>query len=302
MPFKVFSAGRTLLSTSRAVKLRFQNAFLGYPSLIWFFGFFIGPLVLVTLTTFAQRGTYGGIVWEWSFANYQRLFNPVFLEILVRSVVLALSTTLACLVIGFPMAWAMVTLSPKVRQLLLLLVALPFLMNLIIRVYALRLFFGYEGPMVTALQTLGFDLDPFQFSQNIYLVMYGMITSYLPFMLFPLYAGLEKFNFQLVEAAYDLGAKPFRAVLTVVIPNSIKSIANGCILVFVPALGEFVIPDLLGGAKSMLAGNLITEQFLKARDWPFGSTLSLGLILCVLLGLCLFKSLEARFGVGTRKT
>jgi spermidine/putrescine transport system permease protein len=190
------------------------------------------------------------------------------------------------------MAWAMVTRSRSTRNLLLLFIALPFLMNLIIRVYAIRLFFGFDGPAVHLSSALGLGIDPFAFSQNIYLVVYGMVTSYLPFMLFPLYVGLEKFDFQLIEASNDLGCSPAGSLFKIVIPNATRPMINGCILVFIPSLGEFVIPDLLGGAKTMLAGNLITEQFLKARDWPFGSVLALCLIAFLLLALWGFHRIE----------
>jgi len=153
------------------------------------------------------------------------------------------------------------------------------LMNLIIRIYAIRFFVGFDGPLVQILQALSIPHDPYALSQNQFLVFYGMVSSYLPFMVFPLYGALEKFDFSLVEASYDLGGTPLQALWKILIPNTKTAIASGCLLVFVPTLGEFVIPDLLGGAKNMLAGNLITEQFLKARDWPFGSALSIVLIL-----------------------
>ena len=246
--------------------------------MIWFFLFMIGPLLLVFITSLMSRGTYGGIEYNLSLVSYERVFAPVYLQIFFKSFVLASSTTLMCFVTGFPMAWAMATARSSLRQMLVLLVSIPFLMNLIIRVYAIRLFVGFDGPLLQLLNTLGIENDPYAFSQNQYLVMYGMLFCYLPFMIFPIYSALEKFDFSLVEAVYDLGGTPWTALTQVLLPNTRTAIANGCLLVFIPTLGEFVIPDLLGGAKSMLVGNLITEQFLKARDWPFGSALSVVLI------------------------
>lgn len=262
-------------------RFSFKLSYLGWPASIWFSLFLLGPLLLVVTTSFLQRGTYGGIDWVFNWTNYERAFQPIYLKILWESFKLALLNTTLCLLIGFPVAWLMATASAKQRIFLILIVALPFLMNLIIRVYAIRLIAGFDGPIVMLLNFLGIAHDPFAFSQNRFLVIYGMVTCYLPFMIFPLYAALEKFDFQLLEASQDLGGSQWTALFKVLLPNSRPAIANGCLLVFVPSLGEFVIPDLLGGAKNMLAGNLISEQFLKVRDWPFGS--ALGVILIIIL-------------------
>jgi spermidine/putrescine transport system permease protein len=260
------------------VKRKKQLGVLGYPSFLWFLLFLIGPLLLVLVTSFLQRGIYGGIEWTFSLESYARIFRPIYLQIFWQSLKLSLLTTFFCLVLGYPMAWAMATASEGRRLVYIFLLSIPFLMNLIIRVFAIRLFVGFDGPLLALLNQLHIANDPYAFSQNQVLVFYGMVTSYLPFMVFPLYSALEKFDFSLVEASYDLGGGDWAALTRVLIPNTRPAIANGCLLVFVPCLGEFVIPDLLGGAKNMLIGNLITEQFLKSRDWPFGSALSMVLI------------------------
>jgi spermidine/putrescine transport system permease protein len=265
------------------VKRKSQLGVLGYPSLIWFLLFLVGPLALVLITSFLTRGTYGGIEWTFSADAYVRILNPVYLEIFWQSLKLSLLTTFLCLAIGYPMAWAMATASETRRLTYIFLMSIPFLMNLIIRVFAIRLFVGFDGPLLALLNALHIPNDPYAFSQNQVLVLYGMVTAYLPFMVFPLYSALEKFDFALVEASYDLGGSDWDVLFKVLIPNTRTAIANGCLLVFVPCLGEFVIPDLLGGAKNMLIGNLITEQFLKSRDWPFGSALSVVLILILTL-------------------
>lgn len=252
--------------------------FLGVPALLWFVFFLTIPLGIVTLISFLSRGTYGGLTWSLNLNHYPRIFDPIYFKIFFQSLKLSLVTSALCFVIGFPVAWAMATARQSTRSLLILAMAIPFLTNLIIRVYAIRIFLGIDGPFQSFLTWLGFEFDPFAFSQNQGLVLYGMVTTYLPFMVFPLYAALEKFDFTLVEAAQDLGASAWRVLYSVLIPNTRVAIASGTTLVFVPCLGEFVIPDLLGGARTMLAGNLITEQFLKARDWPFGAALSVALI------------------------
>jgi spermidine/putrescine transport system permease protein len=251
---------------------------LGYPALFWFLFFLVIPLFLVIILSFLSRGTYGNIEWAFQFGNYIRVIDSTYLKIILQSFKLSISTSILCFLLGYPVAWAMATASAPIRSLLTLAIAIPFFTNLIIRVYALRIFLGIDGPLQKLLINLGFEIDPFSFSQNPSLVLYGMVTTYLPFMVFPLFAALEKFDFSLVEAAYDLGASSIQVLYSILIPNTRAAIASGLILVFVPCLGEFVIPDLLGGAKTMLAGNLITEQFLKSRNWPFGSALSVVLI------------------------
>jgi spermidine/putrescine transport system permease protein len=261
-----------------------RRELLSLPALVWFGGFIFIPLMIVLAVSFATRGTYGGFTWDLSFANFGRSFSTAYLGILLQSLIVAIVTTALCAVIGTLMAWAMATAEPSHRYFYVCAVALPFLTNLVIRIYAIRVFVGFEGPLQTVLSLLGIPLDPFALSQNQWLVYYGMVTTYLPFMVLPLYGAFEKFDFSLVEAAQDLGAGPWRILWEVLLPNLKKALLSGAVLVFVPAMGEYVIPDLLGGAKNMLLGNLITEEFLKARDWPLGSALSIQLIF-ILLGV-----------------
>lgn len=256
---------------------------LVYPAFTWFLFFLIIPLFIVLFVSFLSRSPYGSIEYVFQLDNYLRVFQLVYLKIFASSLKLAFLTSLICLVIAFPLAWVMATARPQNRPILIMSLAIPFLTNLIIRIYAIKLFVGMDGPVQGILNSLGLNIDPYSFTQNEALVLYGMVTTYLPFMVFPLYAAFEKFNFSLVEAAMDLGASQLRIIFTVLIPNMKTAIVNGFVLVFIPCLGEFVIPDLLGGAKNMLVGNLITEQFLKARDWPFGAALSMILILILVL-------------------
>lgn len=255
-------------------KSKLNLSVLGIPPIAWFLFFLVGPLGMVLMTSFLQRGTYGGIDYELTFNNYIRAFDPIYLDIYLRSFKLAALNTLICLFLGYPTAWAISTVSYSIRQFYILLLSIPFLMNLVIRIYSLKIFVSYDGPLLSLLSWLGIPHDPFAFSQNQFLVLIGMASSYLPFMIFPLYAALEKFDYSLLEANYDLGGGHWSALTKVLIPNTRQAIATGILLVFIPSMGEFVIPDLLGGAKNMLAGNLITEQFLKARDWPFGAALT----------------------------
>jgi spermidine/putrescine transport system permease protein len=262
-------------------KSQLQNI-LGMPAFIWLVFFLLVPFFIVFILSFITRGTYGDIQWEFQFNNYLRVFETVYFKIFFESFKLSLLTAFLCFSIGLPIAWAMATVKSSTRSLLILAMAVPFLTNLMIRVYAIKIFLGIGGPLQSSLQWLGFEFDPFVFSQNKFLVVYGMVTTYLPFFVFPIHSALEKFDFSLVEAAQDLGAGQWSILTKILIPNNRTAISNGLILVFVPCMGEFVIPDLLGGAKSMLVGNLITEQFLKTRDWPFGAALSCVLIIFLL--------------------
>jgi len=269
-----------------------RRSILALPAILWFLLFVFVPVLIVFAVSLATRGTYGGFEWSLSFANYLESFSESYLGILLESLQLAISTTLTCGVLGILMAWAIATAKPSRRHFYICAVALPFLTNLIIRVYAIRLFVGFDGPLQSSLSFLGIPFDPFIFSQNPVLVFYGMVTTYLPFMIFPLYGAFEKFDFALVEAAQDLGAGPWRIFRTVILPNLKPALKSGSLLVFIPSLGEYVIPDLLGGARTMLFGNLIAGEFLKSRNWPLGSSLSIILIVILLLVAFVFAKTQ----------
>lgn len=266
----------------------------GWIAIGWYVLFLAGPLAVVAVASFGTRGAYGGIEWGFDLANYARAFDPIYSIIVARSLVLALVTSVACFVIGFPMAYAMATLGSRARTIFVFALAIPFLTNLIVRICAIKSVVAYDGPLPYLLEAVGFQVDRFAISQNGWLVLYGMLSSYLPFMVFPLYAALERFDFSLVEAAMDLGADFRRVLFLVVIPRLRTAIVSGILLVFIPAFGEFLIPDLLGGAKTMLIGNLISEQFLKSRDWPFGAALSVLLMIGLGATIALLRRMERR--------
>lgn len=275
--------------------MKLRDLFL-LPAALWFAVFILLPVLIVVIVSFATRGTYGGLDWTWALQNYSRAFSSTYLGIFLESFQLALLTTFICLVVGVLISWAMATTSPGMRQVYLMAMVLPFLTNLVIRIYAIRMFVGVEGPLQAGLSLAGVPFDPYALTQNKALVLYGMVTTYLPFMVLPVYGAFEKFDFSLVEAAQDLGAGIWRILFTVILPNLKMALWAGSLLVFIPSLGEYVIPDLLGGAKTMLYGNLITEQFLKSRDWPFGAALSV-LMMILLLGMAaLFRLWGARHG------
>lgn len=279
---------------TRRRKFRVRSIWLGYLPTVWYLLFLLGPLSVVVAMSFANRGLYGGIEWTFSFGNFVRSFDPLYAQILFRSFWLALVTAGICMLLGFPMALAMATASPLRRQTLVLFLAIPFLTNLVIRICALKALTAYDGPIAMVLNTLRIPHDPFALSQNFPLVLFGMVSTYLPFMVFPLYGALERFDYSLIEAAEDLGATYMASIRRILLPMIRGPLVSGFLLVFIPALGEFVIPDLLGGAKAMLAGNLISEQFLKARDWPFGASLAVILIAFLAIAIVILRQLEGR--------
>ena len=175
---------------------------------------------------------------------------------------------------------------------LLVMVVIVFWTNFVVRAYATKVLFGEIGPINHLALSLGLIQEPIPFANTDFAVWLGMVTNYLPFMVLPLYVALEKFDFSLIEAAKDLGASSWKILTQILFPLTKQGIVTGLVFVFTPALGEFVIPDLLGGARTMLIGNLITEQFLKTRDWPFGAALSLLLILIVMVSLVIYLRTE----------
>jgi spermidine/putrescine transport system permease protein len=264
------------------------------PAMGWFLWFLLIPMGFVVVYSLATKGTYGGIVYRFSVENYVRATDWIYMRIFWNSLKLATLTALSCLLIGYPMAYVMATASARMRSALLVLVVIPFWTNFVVRAYAIKVLFGELGPVNQLAQALRLIHEPIIFANSAFSVWLGMVTNYLPFMVLPLYVALEKFDFALLEAAKDLGAPGWKILLKVLIPLTKPGIITGIIFVFTPALGEFVIPDLLGGARTMLIGNLITEQFLKTRDWPFGSALSLLLIVIVMASLAIYLKVTAQ--------
>ena len=248
---------------------------------------FLSPLAIILFYSFLTRGTYGGIALPWSGENYQRLIDPLYWIILIRSVGIAGAATLLCLVLGFPLA-LFISRSGRRKTLYLSLVILPFWTSFLIRTYAWMFLLRDTGLINTALQRIGAIHDPLPLLYNNGAVILGLVYAYLPFMVLPLYATLERLDPHLLEASADLGAKPFTTLTTVMIPLCAPGIRAGTVLVFVPCLGAYLTPDLLGGGKSAMIGNLIQNQFTNARDWPFGSAVSLMLMAIVMVLLLLF--------------
>jgi len=245
-------------------------------------GLFLAPLAILAVYTVLTRGAYGGVSAPFTLENWARLFDPLYLGILGRSFVVAGVSTAICTVLGFPLALFIARSGPR-KNLYLALVMLPFWTSFLVRTYAWMFLLRDTGLINTALLALGVISEPLPLLYNWWAVILGLVYGYLPFMVLPLFATLERLDNSLMEAAADLGARPWQAVGRVILPLSAPGMRAGAILVFIPCLGAYLTPDLLGGGKTILIGTLIQNQFSSARDWPFGSAVALGLMAVVMV-------------------
>src|SRR5579863_3770366 len=243
------------------------------------------PLAIICVYSVLTRGAYGGVEWPWTLENYSRLLDPLYGAIFARSFVIAALATALCLVLAFPLALFIARSGAK-KNLYLSLVILPFWTSFLIRTYAWMFLLRDTGLINTFLQALGVIHEPLPMLYNNGAVILGLVYGYLPFMVLPLYATLERMDPSLAEAAADLGARPLETLFRVILPLCAPGIRAGAILVFVPCLGTYLTSDLLGGSKTILIGNLVQNQFTTARDWPFGAAASLALM-AVAMGLLL---------------
>jgi len=257
------------------------------PVTLWLGLFFLVPLLLILAYSFGTSGVYGGITLGFNPGNYLKVFDPLYLEIIVRTFVIALINTLLCLVLGYPLAYFIALKGGRWKNALILMVMIPFLTSLLLRAYAWVVILGGNGIANRILQFLGITDEPVTLIFTPQAVTMGMVYSYLPFMILPLYAALEKFDVRLKEAAQDLGASRWHTFWRVTFPLSMPGVIAGSILVFIPSAGEFVIPQLLGGSRTVMTGTLIQTQFGPARDWAFGSALSV-MLAALLLAAILF--------------
>src|SRR5690349_3712839 len=260
--------------------MRLRHVFLAPAALVTIALFFV-PLLIALAYSFLTRGPYGGVFPPWTLDYYQRALDPLYLAILWRSIWLASISTLLCLILGFPLA-LYIARAKRHKILLLNLVMLPFWTSFLIRIYSWMFLLRDTGLINTLLETLHVIRAPLPLLFNDGAVVLGLVYGFLPFMVLPLYATLEKIDPALLDAAFDLGATPWVALWRVVVPLSRSGIAAGCVLVFIPCLGAYLTPDLMGGGKTVMLGNLIQSQFTAARDWPFGAAISLLLMLLVL--------------------
>ncbi len=263
-------------------RLSCRPCWLAAPGLLWMGVFFLVPLGLVFAISFASRGTYGGIVWEFTSANYVDLLHPLYGKILGQSLWYATMTTVICFALGFPLAYVIARSPARWQPMLLLLVMLPFWTNFLVRTYAWMILLRHDGLFNRALMAMGITDVPLELLYTPTAVVIGLVYGYLPFMVLPIYVAVERLDPLLVDAAWDLYASSWAVLTRVVLPLTKPGIVGGCILVFIPSIGSFLTPDLLGGARSMMIGNLIQHEYLVVRDWPLGSAVSFVLMAIVM--------------------
>ena len=249
------------------------------PSIIWLIVFFLIPLLFIFKFAFMKNGMYGQIENVITFENITKVFDPLYLKVLWTTFWIAVVTTIITLLIAYPYAYTATVVSEKWQRMLLLFITIPFWINFLVRSYALIVIFRSKGIINTLLLKLGIINEPLQLLYNMPSVIMGMVYTLLPFMVLPIFVAIEQLDHRKLDAANDLGATPFQTFFHVTLPLTMKGIFAGSILVFVASFGMFVVSDVMGGSKVALIGNVIQNQFLGARNWPFGSALSIFLVI-----------------------
>ena len=245
------------------------------PMLLWLGLFVVAPTAILLVYSFCQRDELGQVVFSFTWENYARIVDPVYLNILVRSLWYAGLTTFICLVVGYPVAYYIARSPVQRRSWLLLLVMIPFWISFLLRTYAWISLLKAEGPVSGLLEWAHLIATPLDILYTPTAVMIGLVYTYLPFMIQPIFTSAEKLDNSLIEAALDLGANPVRTLAHVIFPLTKPGIYAGVLLVFVPSIGMFAVTDLMGGARVPMIGNVIQNQFGQARDWPFGAALGI---------------------------
>jgi len=280
-----------------------RSALTSGPGIGWVMIFLLLPLFFILVLSFMTRGEYGGQELPLTGENYKRFlgfgffgFDMLYPQIIVRSLLLGAGTTLLCMLAGTPLAFFIGAMPQRYRNMALTLVLIPFWTNLLIRTYAWQILFAPESWItrafvLTGLIPVGQPLYPSAFA-----IYVGMVCDYLPFLVLPLYASVEKIDWSIAEAAMDLGADGRRVFWHAVLPQVVPGLVAGIIFVLIPATGQFVIPDLLGGAKTVMLGNAIQQQFLQSRDWPFGSAITVFGMGAVMLGLWIYARIAGEKG------
>ena len=252
------------------------------------------PLLYVLLISFFKSDSYGGMVYTFTLSNYMEIFNITYIKIFLKSIGIALITTVICLCIAYPFAISLMSKKETTRNLLIKLVMVPFLTNSLIRTYGWIVLLRKNGIINSALIGTGIINAPLSLMYNNIGIIIGMVYTLLPFMILPVYSAVSKVDPNLVEASYDLGASKTKTFTKIYLPLTISGAFNGSLMVFIPAIGYFFITDILGGGKIMIIGNLIKNQFLTARNWPFGAAISIFLIIMTLILVKVYKRLGGK--------
>lgn len=267
--------------------------FLMLPGFLWLVSLMVVPCAIIFAMAFFERGVYGGVDYGTAtIENFRRAADPLYVSILLDSARIALTATLIALLLAYPAAFAISRARPALQPALLVLVMLPFWSNYLIRTYAWMVLLNREGVINTLLKRLGLINEPLHILYNEFAVILGLIYSYSPFVILAIYASLQRLDPSYAEASSDLGAGPWSTFFRITLPLTLPGVAAGGVFVFVLSIGNFVTPDLLGGGRMQMVGNLIYDQFLTARDWPFGATLSM-ILIAVMMILLFLQALAA---------
>ena len=264
-------------------------AFLLTPTVFWLILFFVLPLVIVLVVSFSKRSLLGVVEYDFNLNNYIRAFGQtVYLSILWKSTWLAIINTVLCLLVAYPFSFFIARQTPSRQTILIFLVMVPFWTNFLIRTYALIFIVRDTGLINTVLMELGVIQEPLTIMFTQGAVLLGMVYGYLPFAILPLYASIEQLDFRYVQAAQDLGADGVRVFFRIILPLTMPGVVAASIITFIPTLGAYVTPDLMGGGSTFLIGNLLQQQFMTVRDWPFGSALGIVLMIMVLAATMIY--------------
>lgn len=279
---------------SRARRLVLLNS-LALPSFGWTLLFFLAPLALLTVFSFGQMNIITfEVEFGWTFENYTRIADSLYLNTIFRSFAMSAGATVACLVIGYPVAYAIARRAGRMQTLLLVAVMVPFWTSFVVRTYAWANLLANDGPIAHVLEWLGLSDGTLNILYTPYAVSIGIVYTYLPLMILSLFVALERIDPELLLAASDLGASRFRMFRRVILPLSMPGVIAGCIIVGIPATGEYTIPAILGGDKTLMYGNVVADQFLKVGDYPFGSALTITLMAALTVLLVFGRSRLAR--------
>lgn len=262
------------------------------PAALWLLIFLVLPALGLVALSFAHNGAYGEVVWSLGFHNYARAFDAKYVPVLLRTLAFAGGTTAICLVLGYPLAYFLSFRAGKWRNAMIIGLMVPFWTSALVAFYSWMVILGKEGLLNSALMRFGFISQPLGILYTPFSVLLGLVYFYLPFTVLPLYGSLEKVPRSYIEAAYDLGANRWQAFYKVTLPLSLPGVIAGALLTFIPCLGDFLTAELLGGPRFYLLGNLISNQFLMAQDWPFGAALTGILLLGLVLGLWAYRAWE----------
>jgi spermidine/putrescine transport system permease protein len=280
--------GEGVLPSPKFPKL-FKNK-LVLPGLVWISLFLLIPCLIVFTYSFFERGVYGGIEYNFNLENYTRSFKWTYFKILLTSSQIAFIAASVSVLIGFPAAYFITKFDSKIQIFLLFFIMLPFWSNYLIRTYSWMVLLNNQGLINNALIQIGIIEEPIRMLYTKFSVIVGLVYNYLPFVILSIYASLSTMNKEIIEASEDLGGNFFNTLFRIIVPMCLSGIVAGFIFVFVLSIGNFITPDLLGGGRFLMIGNLIYDQFLSARDWPFGSSLSLILVI-IMLSLLFLQSL-----------